>query len=505
MGVRGRRLRMIEPSLLWVLALTAPALCLAQEAGSAAPTSSAPTTGALAGGVPAAQFPGATLPEAALPIPGLTGAAATGLNPLPAEYTRYGVSAGLGASDNINFSAKNPKSQTLAATNLFLDLIRTGSRLELTALGNFSDIEYLEHAYSNQVLGRFDGLANLTLWQHHLKWLVRDDYGDSQIDVLQALTPQNLQRVNVFSTGPDLTLQPTLSSFMELQGLYSRNTYQNEPFNGSTESGMFTAGHQFSPVASLSLVGQVQQERFDNTLVNGNYQIRRYYGHYLVKGARTTVDLQGGLAQNNDTGSWQSSPLVRLAITRNVSPFSTVSLSGGRDYINAMGSFASLAAVSGGIPVAPATQTTASAVQTYGNANWGFHRQRTTINFLAGWARDTYALSKYDVSRADAGLNLSRQLTRRLSANIMATVDRGRYPNQELTQNYGTAGAGLVYRPGAWVVIYGRYDHQFMRSSGVTQGLGYDENRVYVMIGYYPHSSGTGAPGMGGMTGGGLP
>jgi hypothetical protein len=498
--------RALERPLLLALALAAPVLCLGQEAGStgvgtstpgsSAPAATAPATIAPAAGAPAAVLPGAGLPGSPVAVPGLTGAGVTGLTQVPTDYTNYGASAGLGESDNVNFSSTHPKSQTLSEANLFFDLIRSGSRLDLNAVGNFSDIDYLEGAYSNQVLGRFDGLANVTLWEHHLRWLVRDDYGDSQIDVLQTLTPVNLQRLNVFSTGPDLTLEPTLQSFVELQGLYSRNTWQDDPFNGNTETGTATVGHQFSPASSVSLVGQIQQEQFDNTTANTNYQVREYYAHYALKGARSSIDLQGGVGQANDSGSWSSSPLVRLALTRNVSPYSSVSLLGGREYSNATAGFASLASgVSGGVPVGNATQTSENALRTYGDLTWGFQRQRTSINLLGEWERSTYEVqSKYNFTLADVALNLGRQLAPRLSANLMATVDRGQYGNQGFTNNYGTASAGLVYRPGTWVVIYGRYDHQFQRSSGLTRGLGYDENRIIVMIGYYPHSSGTGLP-----------
>ena len=486
------------------LALAAPALCLGQEAGSAGstPISSVPTVESTpAPGAPAAVLPGAVLPGTFVPIPGLTGLGATGLTPMPVDYTNYGVSAGLGETDNVNFSPNDRKSQTLSAANLFFDLTRSGSRLDVSAVGNFSDTDYLEGAYSNQVLGRFDGLADLTLWEHHLKWLARDDYGNEQTDVLQSLTPTNLQRLNVFSTGPDLTLEPTLSTFVELEGLYSRSTWQDDPFNANTETGTATVGHQFSPAASISLVGQVQQQQFDNTTVNTNYQVREYYARYALKGTRTAVDLQGGLGQANDTGRWTSSPIVRLSLSRNVSPFSTVSLAGGREYNNAVGSFASLGSgVTGGIPVGTAAQTTGNAIRTYGNLTWGFQRQRTSINLLGDWEKDAYdAQSKFNYTLAEVGLSLGRQLAPGLTANIMANVDRDQYGEQGFSNNYGTVGAGLTYRPGTWVVIYGRYDHEFRTSSGLAQNFGYDENRIFVMIGYYPHSSGTNLPpGMGG-------
>jgi hypothetical protein len=502
---RGDRPRAaLERALLLALALAAPALCLAQETDSTgAPTTSTPassmpaTGGASAGGLPAAEVPGAGLPGLGLPTPGLIH------GPMPAEYTNYGAAVGVGGTDNVNLSSTDPKAQGLAAANLFFDLMRTGTRLELSALGNFSDIDYLEHAYSNQVLGRFDGLADATLWPRHLKWLVRDDYGDTQVDVLQALTPRNLQRVNVFSTGPDLTLQPTLTSFVEMQGIYSRNNYQTSPFSGQTEVGSIEGGHQFSPSSSGSLVARVQQERFDNRNVNVDYQIREYYGHYKVKNARTALDVQGGVDQTNDTGSWKSSPMVRLSVSREISLFSRVSLAGGRTYTNATGTFANLAAAGGGgIPIGPGAQTTGSALRSYGNAGWDFSRLRTTIDVFGGWEHDAYDRgSHYDNTRTDLALRLGRKITPKLSANIMATVDRSRYGNQGFSNTYGTAGAGLVYHPGAWLVIYGRYDHQFRRFTGPTSGLGYDENRVFIMVGYYPHPTGTAVPGAGGMMG----
>jgi hypothetical protein len=492
--------------LLVALALAAPALCLGQEASSTGgeapadasqPASNTPAVTNLPGAAaPAAILPGTALPGMAVPIEGLVG-----LTSLPADYTNYDVSAGLGESDNINLSPNHPKAQTLSAVNAFFDVIRSGSHFDLNAVGNFGDTDYLEGYYNNQVLGRFDGLADLTLWDRRFTWLVRDDYGNQQTDILQSLTPTNLQRVNVFSTGPQLTLQPTLTSFVQMQGIYSRNSWQDSPFSGNTETGTLTVGHQISSASTLSLVGQVEQNRFDDTSVNVDYQVREYYARYAFVDSRTRVDVQGGVAQANDTGSFKSTPLVRLTLGRSVSPFSTVSLSGGRDYSNAMGSFSSLnSGATGGIPVGAATQTSGNALHTYGRLSWSYHRQRTDIDISGGWDRQAYDVqSKFNFTASDIAVTLRRQLTPRLSADILTTIDRGQYGNQGFTNNYGTAGAGVIYRPGKWVVVYGRFDHEFRTSSGVANGLGYDENRIFVMFGYYPHTSGTGLPqGMGG-------
>jgi hypothetical protein len=435
-------------------------------------------------------LPGALLPGGVFP-----GEATTGLGAPPAELVRYGIAAGIGETDNVFLSSVNPKSQTLAAADLDFDLRRTGSRLDASALGNFTDIDFLQGAYGNQVLGRFDGLATAKLWSDRLKWLVADDYGEEQTDPFAPITPVNLQRVNVFRTGPDLTLRPSYASFVHLDAYYSQLSYQKSPFDGHNLVGGVELGRQLSSLSSLSLVVQAEELRFDNTTINTDYDRREAYGRYFIQGARTSLDAQLGATQANDVGSsWRTSPLARLKLTRRVSPFSLLTLAGGREYTDAGGSFSSLTAgAGGGIVVGPVVQTTANYLRNYGSAGWLFARLRTTLSATVNWERDTYAAqSIFNATRADLGFNLGRSITTKLSANITGTLDRYEYLNQGFTDKFGTIGGGLAYRPGRWFVVYARYDHAFRRASGTASqgfaGPDYDENRVFIMVGYRPHS-----------------
>ncbi|MGH7105146.1 MAG: hypothetical protein ACREFT_01405 [Acetobacteraceae bacterium] len=487
---------LVRQLVVAALAAAAPALCLAQAAGGQSTT--APDQGlSNVSGTPGAALPGATLPAT------LPGEPSTQLGPEPAEFARYGIAAGIGETDNVNVSSTNPKSQTLAAADLDFDLKRTGSRLDAYALGNFTDIDYLEGAYSNQVLGRFDGFATAKLWSDRLKWVVADDYGEEQTDPFAAITPVNLQRVNVFSTGPDLTLRPSYSTFINIDARYSQISYQTSPFDGHSLVGSAAFGRQVSSLSSVSLVVQAQEQRFDNTIVNTDFDRREAYGRYLIKGARTSIDAQLGVTQANDVASsWRTSPLVRLQLTRQVSPFSIVTLGGGREFTDAAGSFSSLTSgAGGGIAVAPVAQTTANYQRTYGTAGWEFARLRTSLGLTGNWERDAYDLQPvFDATRAALGLNLGRSLTPKLSVSITGSADRYEYLNQGFTDKFGTVGGVIAYRPGRWVIVYARYDHAFRRSSGtpglLVGGSGYDENRAFIMIGYQPHSDEMGQGGM---------
>ena len=451
-------------------------------------------------------MPGAAPVAPGLPTSSLLSGDAAGIAVPPTDQTRYGVAAGIGETDNVNLSSTNPRSQTLAAADLDFALTRSGSRLDASALGNFTDIDYLQNAYGNQVLGRFDGLATAKLWSDRLKWLVRDDYGDTQVDPFAAVTPVNLQRENVFTTGPDLTLRPSSATFVELEALYGRTSYQTSPFDANTATGSIAIGRQLSALSRVSLVGQVEQLRFSNTTLNTDYDRREVFGRYQLQGARTQIDGQLGVSQANDVSSWTTTPLARLSLVRNISPFSTVTLGGGREYTDSAGSFSDLrAGVAGGITVGAVSQTSANYLRNYASAGWQFSRLRTTLGLTGSWERDTYDREDiYDRTSANVESILARHVTETISADITAGVNRTKYLNQGFTDSYGTVGAGLTWRPGRWVDVYARYDHSFRRTSGpvslTAPGAGYDENRVFVMIGYRPHTASDEA----GAAGGGM-
>jgi hypothetical protein len=483
--------------VITALAFASPALALAQTAESQGGVAAAPPVQ----GLPGEGGVGAELPGAVLPGEGITS-----LAPEPAEFTRYAVAAGMGETDNVNLSSTDPKAQTIAAANVDFGLKRSGSRLDATAFGDFTDLDYLQGAYGNQVLGRFDGLATAKLWSDRLKWVAADDYGEEQTDPFASITPTSLQRVNAFTTGPDLTLRPSYASFINLGARYSELTYQRSPFDGHNLLASGEVGRQLSSLSRVSVVVQAEALRFDNTTVNTDYDRREAYGHYLIEGARTSIDAQLGATEANEVNQWKTQPLARLELTRRLSPFSVLSFSGGREYTDAGGSFSSLrSGAAGGIIVAPASQTTSNFLRDFGSAGWRFSMLRTTLGLTADWERDTYdLLDVYDVKRAGLGLQLGRALTQRLSVNLSGSAERYDYFNQHFTDEFGTVGGGLVYQLGRWAVIYLRYDHSFRRPSGtggtLVGGNRYDENRAFIMIGYRPHSEmeAGGTPGFGG-------
>jgi hypothetical protein len=98
----------------------------------------------------------------------------------------------------------------------------------------------------------------------------------------------------------------------------------------------------------------------------------------------------------------------------------------------------------------------------------------------------------------------NRQLTRSFSADLFASIGRVNYPHPDLlevtnpqpiflntpalgfAETDGQVGTNLVYRYGRGLEFRLRYDHTTRIVSGAGSGTGYQDNRVFLTVGYRP-------------------
>jgi hypothetical protein len=103
------------------------------------------------------------------------------------------------------------------------------------------------------------------------------------------------------------------------------------------------------------------------------------------------------------------------------------------------------------------------------------------------WERDSYAGQPLlNVSRGDAEFRVVRKLTRALTAEVSGSLLRTQFVNTDYAETDGLVGAGLNFREGKGLEIRIRYAHTTRIASGFGSGSGYDENRVFLTVGYRP-------------------
>ena len=308
-----------------------------------------------------------------------------------AEGLQFGVDAGVGESDNVTLSSGNKVSQTLAVADLDFSLKQTGGRLTEDAVGNFSYLDFLQHAYSSELLGRFGGVANYALIPERLSWTLQDDWGQAQTDPFSALIPTNQVNINSLTTGPTWYARLGPTTFLNLSGLYSRADYQRIPIDNSRFQGSLQLGHEISAQSSLSANAQLERVFYRNTILNTDYNLERFYLRYELQGSRTDIALDAGVDRDVTGGTPNSGVLVKFDVKRRVSKAVTLDLAAGRTLTDSSASFntqqsANMTATSG--PTVPVNVVTNSAgilsasvyTGNYVEASWRYQRSRTGVS-----------------------------------------------------------------------------------------------------------------------------
>jgi hypothetical protein len=402
------------------------------------------------------------------------------------ESLTYGADVGIGESDNVTLVESNKVSQTIAVADLDFDFKDQTRRFAADAKGAFSDLYYLQNAYSNQLLGRFDGSAQLALIPERVTWVLTESFGQSQIDPLQPVVPTNLQNVNYVATGPnaDFRFGPTV--FLDLTARYAKTTYQTEPFDSNAVIGSAALGLALSPQSSISINGSFERMMFDNTEVNTDFNRSSAYVRYEVQGARTDLTANLGVTKVDQGSQSLTGPLAKLQLSRQLSSVSKLTFTVGRDITDASSAFSSLqSGAIGGIVTAPAALSLNNYTVTQGSVAWEYARNRTTFVLSGSWEKDSYdGQPLQDVTRDSAQFRAERKLSSVLTAQVLGSLYRNDYTNTDFSETDWLAGAALIFREGRGLEIKLRYDHASRAVSGV--GSGYSENRAFLTIGYRP-------------------
>ena len=418
----------------------------------------------------------------------------------PAQGTRaqsftYGADVGIGESDNVTLVDTNKVSQTMAIADLDFDLKDQSRRFDVDAKGNFSYLDYLQNAYSNQLLGRFDGKADVALIPEHVTWVLTESFGQAQIDPFVATVPTNLQNINYVATGPDVALRLGPTVFLDLSARYAKSTYQTDPFDSNVINASAALGRALSAQSSISINGSFERALFENTDVNTDFNRSSVYAHYEIQGARTNLTANLGATKVDQGSESFTGPNAKLQLSRKLSSASTLTFTIGRDITDGSTAFANLqSGAIGGIVTGAAVVTQNNYTVTYGSLAWDYTRNRTTIGVSGNWEKDSYdGLPLLDVTRGSAEFRIERRLTSVLTGQLLGRLYRNDYANTNFSETDGVVGAALAFHAGRGLEIKLRYDHSTRNASGVgvVPGVsnGYNENRAFLTIGYRPRTA----------------
>jgi len=409
----------------------------------------------------------------------------------------YGVDAGVAETDNVTLVPTDKVSQTIAVTDLDFGYLQRSARLDADAKGDFSYLDYLQGAYHNQLLGRFDGDAILGLIQDRLTWTLQEDYGQAALDPFTPVTPTNIESINYVATGPDLHLRLGALSFMDLGARAARTDYETSPFSNNRFSANVGGGLQLSALSSVSVNVDSSRVLFQNTVLNTDFDRTNLFVKYALQGQRTEISAQGGVTRENVNGTATDGGLANLMLSRTLSPAAKLSLTLGHLLTDGSISFAGAqGGASGAVTTGPAATTSANYTSNFASLDWQYQRSRTTVGVSARWERDTYAGDPLlDHTLKTAEFRVQRQLTRTFKADLTGRIFQSDYGHAVVAPASGspdtTTGAviaGISWHHGRGLEIRLRAEHTTYSASSGTGS--YHEDRVFLTVGYRPFAAG---------------
>jgi hypothetical protein len=151
------------------------------------------------------------------------------------------------------------------------------------------------------------------------------------LDPLAPVTPNNLESLNYFTTGPRFTLKPTLRTTVTVDGTYSYLTSSSKSpqyvnIDNQRYAGDVTLDHAISNASSAYLSASGQKVDFVDQVTNTNFTQRQALAGFRLRDSRTVLDLAGGYSKLHVGEETPGGSIWQVTLSRQISPSQHVSL-----------------------------------------------------------------------------------------------------------------------------------------------------------------------------------
>jgi hypothetical protein len=403
--------------------------------------------------------------------------------------TRLDVRAGLTASDNIMETAGQETSDIIATIGTNIDLARQGSRLDYDLLGNLDWAHYLRNTYRGTLLGSFNGQASFQIVPGHVAWAAEESVAQLVENPTAANTPDNLQTVSYFTTGPRFDFHLGSATVLQLNGDYSKvSSATSLPGQQNVASTRYSGGaslvRHLSTGSSLSLTGTTQAVYFDDTTVNQNYHQNSAFLGYRLSSSRTQLALSFGGTQLRLPDGNRTGMTVGLDLARRITASSTVLLHLSQQTADSADllrmDLSSRLGVLSGLQVTQSTPVEERGAQ----ASWLFARERNSMSVSFDWTHDVGKVDHaFDRSYEVGRVQYSRRIRPVLTLNLSTQYIRQELSELNFNYNEFDATAALAWQLEQRINLSFQYDH--MRRTAAGGGVGsFTENRIGLIATY---------------------
>ncbi len=406
-------------------------------------------------------------------------------------------------SDNVERTATDPMSDTIEEVSADVAIHEQTRRLDADVLSNLQYLSYANHIYSNEVVGNFIGSGTFAILPKEFEWVVLDNFGQQQLDPTTAVTPQNLENINYFSTGPNLLIPFGSLVQAQVSARFSNVYYQTSDLENNRGDASVALVRSLSATSNVSLNVAAERVLYDNTAANPDYTTQEAYLRYDAQGARSKLAVDLGYDDVAGLSSKGAGPLVHVDISRVLSASSHIDLSVGQDISDTSNLLRQMQNLNGLTVNASYLQAADDPfVNRYARAGWQFDRNRTDISFdVARYQERHLEDIGLNQVRIQTDVSVRRNLAPALTAAVGATYAKADYTASAASYRELIASARLEWQVGRHLNVRAEYD-RFEQRADVTTNQ-FTENRIGVTVGWQVDS--TRIPGTPGRNGNAFP
>ncbi|MGJ4804126.1 hypothetical protein [Luteimonas sp. SDU82] len=389
-----------------------------------------------------------TIRRKCLPVACVAALAAVSLQ-AQAVRVDYVVDMGLERNDNVLMDPDDPASSSAVRTGFGLVVSEETSTVQANLAGRVEYWDYFEGPQSNALEASLAGRLNWFFVPETLSFTIEDSLEMRPIDRFAPDAPNNRQRVNVLSLGPNLHFNwsQAVRGRAELRWIDS-SAEQADEFESERLAASLHAIRALDPTSNLTLSARGQDVDFDDPAAR---DYRRYDGYlrYQKDLARTSFALDAGYTWvDYADGTSRSHPMIRGAAEWRLSPRNAFSLGLAHQLTDSSDSALQGIQAAAEVPDRLSSGSAAVNSSIYEDdrvdLTWAYRHER--VGFTAGpyYERIDYIDSgAFDETRRGVVLQLSYQLRPTLHMNVFADASRSTFADQDLRTEDKRFGAGL--------------------------------------------------------------
>ena len=419
---------------------------------------------------------------------------------LSAQRGNYAeIDAGLLYTDNV-FLTPNGTGDTLALLGLVADTARQGPRVDFRLSSDIALVKYFSGDFQTRPFGYLDGEMLFKIVPGFFNWQFRDTFNQWQLNQTSAPTPDNLEAINFFQTGPNFTWQPTLRTSIVLDGVYSWVKSSSESpayinIDNHRYGGDLNISRAFTSTTSAFVKGSYDDVKFVDTTINNDFTQEQVQGGLSYSDPRTLASISGGYARVHETVNTTVDSIIgprqeamkethggsiwQLELSRLISPVQRVSLHAEQIITDAAGLFQYN--LDQPVPASQSFQLSNGQPFTqrdYG-VSWRFQENRTALQLDLTSNEQTYTQQRnLDQKGKIVSALLSRQLSPVLTGDLGASYQHQDYYAGSYSQNTVNAIVSVRWQLGQ------RFGLRFIYAHTTVSPNGYDNNQIGVVASY---------------------